>query len=44
MAMVKLRVDPEGLPEFTAVQAYFGRWLFYVVSADLGGIGFQIFC
>ena len=31
MAMVKLRVDPEGLPEFTAVQAYFGRWLFYVV-------------
>lgn len=24
MAMVKLRVDPEGLPKFTAVQAYFG--------------------
>ncbi len=23
MAMVKLRVDPEGLPKFTAVQAYF---------------------
>ncbi|MFR3452401.1 MAG: hypothetical protein ACLTSX_13450 [Collinsella sp.] len=31
MAMVKLRVDPEGLPKFTAVQAYFGRWLFYMV-------------
>ncbi|MEY8459817.1 YhgE/Pip domain-containing protein [Eggerthellaceae bacterium 24-137] len=38
MAMVKLRVDPEGLPKFTAVQAYFGRWLFYVVCGLAMGL------
>lgn len=31
MAIVRLRVDPTGLPKFTPTQAYFGRWLFYVV-------------
>lgn len=30
MAVVRLRVDPAGLPRFSATQAYFGRWLFYV--------------
>lgn len=30
MAIVRLRVDPAGLPKFSATQAYFGRWLFYV--------------
>ncbi|MEE0706607.1 MAG: YhgE/Pip domain-containing protein [Adlercreutzia sp.] len=30
MAIVRLRVDPTGLPKFTPTQAYFGRWLFYV--------------
>lgn len=30
MAIVRLRVDPAGLPKFTPTQAYFGRWLFYV--------------
>lgn len=30
MAIVRLRVDPAGLPRFSATQAYFGRWLFYV--------------
>lgn len=30
MAIVRLRVDPTGLPKFTPAQAYFGRWLFYV--------------
>lgn len=30
MAIVRLRVDPTGLPKFSATQAYFGRWLFYV--------------
>lgn len=38
MAMVKLRVDPEGLPKFTAVQAYFGRWLFYMVCGLAMGL------
>ena len=28
MAIVRLRVDPAGLPRFSATQAYFGRWLF----------------
>ena len=30
MAIVRLRVDPTGLPKFTPTQAYLGRWLFYV--------------
>lgn len=38
MAMVKLRVDPEGLPKFTAVQAYFGRWLFYMMCGLAMGL------
>ncbi|MFR7405147.1 MAG: hypothetical protein ACLUW6_11355 [Coriobacteriaceae bacterium] len=38
MAMVKLRVDPEGCRSLTAVQAYFGRWLFYVVCGLAMGL------
>ncbi|MEC4271989.1 YhgE/Pip domain-containing protein [Adlercreutzia sp. R25] len=38
MAMVKLRVDPAGLPKFTPTQAYFGRWLFYVVAGLAMGL------
>lgn len=38
MAMVKLRVDPQGLPKFTATQAYFGRWLFYVTAGLAMGL------
>lgn len=38
MAMVKLRVDPQGLPKFSATQAYFGRWLFYVVCGLAMGL------
>ena len=38
MAMVKLRVDPEGLPRFTPTQAYFGRWLFYVTAGLAMGL------
>lgn len=30
MAIIRLRVDPIGLPKFTGVQAYFGRWLLYM--------------
>lgn len=30
MAIVRIRVDPTGLPKFTRVEAYFGRWLTYV--------------
>lgn len=37
MAIVKMRVDPAGLPQFTATQAYFGRWLFYVVIGLIQG-------
>ena len=37
MAIVKMRVDPTGLPRFTATQAYFGRWLFYVVIGLIQG-------
>ena len=35
IAIVRVRVDPAGLPRFTAVQGYFGRWLFYVVTGLL---------
>lgn len=38
MAMVKLKVDPEGLPKFTPTQAYFGRLLFYLVAAVAMGL------
>ena len=38
MAIVKMRVDPTGLPRFTATQAYFGRWLFYVVVGLAQGL------
>lgn len=41
MAIVRLRVDPEGLPRFSATQAYFGRWLFYV---SIGIIQSLIIC
>lgn len=38
MAIVKLRVDPEGLPPFTTGQAYWGRWLLFMVLALLQGL------
>lgn len=38
MAIVRLRVDPTGLPKFTPTQAYFGRWLFYVVIGLAQGL------
>lgn len=41
MAIVRLRVDPVGLPRFSATQAYFGRWLFYV---SIGIIQSLIIC
>lgn len=41
MAIVRLRVDPAGLPRFSATQAYFGRWLFYV---SIGIIQSLIIC
>lgn len=30
MAIVRIRVDPTGLPKFTPTQGYFGRWMFYI--------------
>ena len=41
IAIVRIRVDPAGLPEFTATQGYFGRWLFYV---SIGLIQSLIIC
>lgn len=41
MAIVRLRIDPVGLPRFSATQAYFGRWLFYV---SIGIIQSLIIC
>ena len=41
MAIVRLRVDPAGLPRSSATQAYFGRWLFYV---SIGIIQSLIIC
>ncbi|TJW10728.1 YhgE/Pip domain-containing protein [Parvibacter caecicola] len=38
MAMVRLRVDPTGLPPLTITQAYFGRWLTFMVLALLQGL------
>lgn len=38
MAIVRLRVDPTGLPKFTPTQAYFGRWLFYVIIGLAQGL------
>lgn len=37
MAIVRIRVDPEGLPKFTRVEAYFGRWLTYVFFGIIQG-------
>ncbi|WP_251213262.1 YhgE/Pip domain-containing protein [Adlercreutzia murintestinalis] len=31
LALMRVRVDPQGLPPFTATQAYFGRWLLLMV-------------
>lgn len=33
VAILKVRVDPEGLPKFTAAQAYMGRWLLFIAVA-----------
>ncbi|MEY8561481.1 YhgE/Pip domain-containing protein [Eggerthellaceae bacterium 3-80] len=38
MAIVKLRVDPEGLPRFTTGQAYWGRWLLFMLLAIFQGL------
>lgn len=38
MAMVRIKVDPTGLPPFTDRQAYFGRWLTYMVFGSVQGI------
>lgn len=38
LAMVKLRVDPEGLPSFTPIQAYWGRWLLFMFLAVIQGL------
>ncbi len=41
LAVARLRVDPKGLPPFTAVQAYFGRWLLF---AGVGLVQGAIVC
>ncbi len=38
MAILKIRVDPAGLPEFSAIDAYFGRWLTYIVVSIVQGL------
>ncbi|MCI9130187.1 MAG: YhgE/Pip domain-containing protein [Eggerthellaceae bacterium] len=38
MAMVRVKVDPEGLPAFTSRQAYLGRWLTYALFGSAQGI------
>lgn len=38
MAMIRLRVDPAGLPPLTITQAYFGRWLTFMVLGLLQGL------
>ena len=37
MAIVRIRVDPKGLPKLSRVDAYFGRWLTYVVFGIIQG-------
>lgn len=37
MAIVRIRVDPTGLPKFTRVEAYFGRWLTYMFFGIIQG-------
>ena len=38
MAMIRLRVDPTGLPSLTIMQAYFGRWLTFMVLGLVQGL------
>lgn len=38
MAMVRLRVDPTGLPPLTITQAYFGRWLTFMTLGLMQGL------
>lgn len=38
MAMVRIKVDPEGLPKMTERQAYFGRWLTYMAFGSAQGL------
>lgn len=38
MAMIRLRVDPTGLPSLTITQAYFGRWLTFMVLGLVQGL------
>lgn len=37
VAILKVRVDPEGLPKFTAAQGYMGRWLLFIWVALMQG-------
>lgn len=38
MALVKIRVDPKGLPKFSPTQGYFGRWLLYMAVGIIQAI------
>lgn len=38
MAMVRIKVDPAGLPPLTERQAYFGRWLTYATLGSIQGL------
>ena len=38
MAVLRIRVDPTGLPPFTVTQAYLGRWLLFVALGLAQGL------
>lgn len=38
MAIVRIRVDPEGLPPLTITQAYLGRWLLFMALGLIQGL------
>ena len=38
MAIVRIRVDPEGLPPLTITQAYLGRWLLFMALGLVQGL------
>lgn len=37
MAIVRIRIDPTGLPKFTRIEGYFGRWLTYIFFGIIQG-------
>jgi putative membrane protein len=39
MSLIRLRVDPEGLPHFTTRQAYFGRLMFFLFVGIIQACG-----